>query len=133
MQEYDAALKLLLQTSTGSVLRQITGGLTVARWLNVEFSEVRTRRADLLGATADDQLIHIELQSSHDGEMALRMAEYSFGIYRQFRRFPHQIVLYVGEAPLRMTATLSGPDPAYPAVVFRYTLMTFVTSTAMLC
>ncbi len=42
--------------------------------------------------------------------MALRMADYSIAIYRQFGRFPEQVVLYVGEAPLRMTGNLSGPN-----------------------
>ncbi len=122
MHEYDVALKLLLQTSAGSVLRQVIGGANVVRWLNVELPRVQTRRADLLGATADDRLIHVELQSSQDPDMALRMAEYSLAIYRQFRRFPTQIVLYVGEPPLRMTAFLGGPDSANPVFSFRYTL-----------
>jgi hypothetical protein len=29
--------------------------------------------------------------------MALGMAEYSLRIYRQFKKFPRQIVFYVGE------------------------------------
>ena len=46
MHEYDAALKLLLQASTGSLLKQVTG-LRVARWLNVETQQARAGRADL--------------------------------------------------------------------------------------
>jgi Domain of unknown function (DUF4351) len=134
MHEYDIALKLLLQASAGSVLRQVTGGLNVARWLNVELPQVQTRRADLLGATIGDRLIHIELQSSHDADMALRMAEYALGIYRQFRKFPTQVVLYVGEPPLRMTASLTGPDATHPAFAFRYALFDFrdLNGTALL-
>ena len=117
MQEYDAALKLLLQASTDSLMRQLTG-VSVARWLNVETPQVLNSRVDLLGETADQALVHIELQSTNDPEMALRMAEYSLRIYRQFKRFPKQIVLYVGERKLRMNARLSGPDCA-----FGYTLV----------
>jgi predicted transposase/invertase (TIGR01784 family) len=54
----------------------------------VEISQVLSSRLDLLGATADDSLVHIELQSTNDPEMALRMAEYSLRIYRQFKKFP---------------------------------------------
>jgi hypothetical protein len=36
MQEYDAALKLLLQASADSVLRQVTGGIRVTRWLKTD-------------------------------------------------------------------------------------------------
>jgi predicted transposase YdaD len=122
MHEYDVALKLLLQASTDSILRQVTG-VSVARWLNTEMPQVQTSRADLLGATVDDNLVHVELQSSNDPDMALRMAEYALRIYRQFRKFPKQIVLYVGEPQLRMTASLSEPDSIKPDFAFQYTLI----------
>jgi predicted transposase YdaD len=38
------------------------------------------------------------------------MAEYSLRVYRRFLRFPQQVVLYVGDAEMRMPAMLSGPD-----------------------
>jgi glycosyltransferase A (GT-A) superfamily protein (DUF2064 family) len=41
--------------------------------------------------------------------MALRMAEYTLRIYRRFKKFPRQVVLYVGEERLRMPASLDGP------------------------
>jgi hypothetical protein len=47
--------------------------------------------------------------------MPLRMAEYCLGVIRLFEKFPRQILLYVGEAPLRMESELLGPD-----VSFRY-------------
>jgi predicted transposase YdaD len=46
------------------------------------------------------------------------MAEYSLRIYRQFKKFPKQIVLYVGEPKLHMNSRLTGPDSA-----FQYTLI----------
>jgi predicted transposase YdaD len=45
--------------------------------------------------------------------MALRMAEYALAVYRQFRQFPEQIVLYVGRAPLAMPETLAGQALAF--------------------
>jgi predicted transposase/invertase (TIGR01784 family) len=108
MNQYDVALKNVLRRTGGSVLREVTG-LTIERWHNVELSEVRQRSVDLLGETADGQLVHIELQSSNDGDMALRMAEYALGIRREFGRFPEQVVLYVGLAALRMVGKVSGP------------------------
>jgi hypothetical protein len=38
------------------------------------------------------------------------MAEYSLGIIRLFRQFPRQVLVYIGEAPLRMETELLGPD-----------------------
>ena len=108
MHEYDTALKSLLQHG-----REPFFALTstaVDHWHNVEMPAVSNRRVDLLGEAADGRLIHIELQSTNDPSMALRMVEYSIAIYRRFGRFPEQVVLYVGEAPLRMTGGLNGPN-----------------------
>lgn len=80
--------------------------------------QVLSSRVDLLGTTSEGDLIHIELQSANDADTALRMAEYALRIYRQFRKFPKQIVLYVGEPKLRMTAELGTAD-----FIFRYGLM----------
>lgn len=118
MHEYDTALKLLLQASTDSLIRQVTGGLKVVRWLNAEMPRVQTGRADLLGLTAEGVLLHFELQSTNDRDMALRMIEYALLIYRLFRRFPKQIVLYVGDSPLRMDDSWNEADLA-----FHYTLV----------
>jgi hypothetical protein len=122
MQDYDGTLKLLLQASAASVLRQLTG-MTITRWLNAEMPRVKTMRADLLGETADGHLIHIELQASNDPLMALRMAEYALLIYRQHARFPRQIVLYVGGPPMRMSASLTEPDAVNPDFLFKYRLI----------
>jgi predicted transposase YdaD len=108
MHEYDITLKSILRRLTGTVLRDLTG-FTVARWHNVELPAVQNRRADMLGETADGTLVHIELQSANQSGMALRMLEYATAIHRQFGRFPHQMVLYVGRAPLRMPGKVAGP------------------------
>ncbi len=125
MQEYDVALKQLLRASADSVLRQVGGNVRVKRWLEVEFQKVETPRADLLGATAEGDLIHIELQSSNASDMAVRMAECSIAILRKFRKIPKQIVLYAGQRKLRMKSGFSGPDPANPDLSFRYAMVDF--------
>jgi hypothetical protein len=107
-------LKLLLQGSATLTMRQLTG-IAISRWLNVELPEVQSPRVDLLGETTDQELIHLELQSTNDATMPLRMAEYCLRVLRQFKRLPRQVLLYVGESPLRMECELSGPD-----VWFRY-------------
>ena len=58
------------------------------RWHNAELPKVEQIRVDLLGETADGELIHIELQSTNDPLTALRMMEYSLRVYRLFGRFP---------------------------------------------
>ncbi|MGA8595596.1 MAG: DUF4351 domain-containing protein [Bryobacteraceae bacterium] len=124
MHEYDTVLKALLQGSANSILEQITG-IRVAQWLNVELPQVQQSRVDLLGesaATAKTEeapnLVHLELQSTNEPQIALRMAEYSLRVYRQFQRFPQQIVLYVGDPEMRMPSELAGPQH-----VCRYTII----------
>jgi hypothetical protein len=117
MQKYDVTLKLLLQGAARLTMLELTGG-AVERWLNVELPKVQNPRADLLGETADGGLIHVELQSANEATIPLRMAEYSLGVLRLFGKFPRQVLLYVGEAPLAMESELRDPD-----VSFRYRLI----------
>ncbi len=123
MHEYDIALKQLLQASSGSLIAGWAGVPAIARWLNVEFGQVQSRRADLLGETENGRLVHIELQSRNDPDMALRMAEYALSIYRQLRRPVRQIVFYVGQAPLNMPALLDLSEPGDSGAVFSYELV----------
>jgi len=117
MQEYDVALKLLLQGPAKLVMHELTGG-SIEKWLDIELPKVQNLRMDLLGETGDGSLVHIELQSGNDAAMPLRMAEYCFGVYRLFGKLPRQVLLYVGEAPLRMESEIRGPD-----LFFRYRMI----------
>src|SRR5580704_3713307 len=109
MKRYDVTMNLFLQGPPKRTLLELTGG-AVKKWLNVELPKVQNPRADLLGETADGGLVHVELQSGNDPAMPLRMAEYCLGVLRLFGKFPRQVVLYVGEAPLGMDNELRGPD-----------------------
>ncbi len=111
--QYDIALKSLLQRQLQNGFLSRLTGHRITEWLATELPEVRTRHVDLLGKTADGQLIHIEFQSRNDPRMALRMAEYALAIHRRYRMIPVQTVIYVGERPLRMPTTLTGPDWLY--------------------
>ena len=113
MHEYDVTLKSVLHRCFAGGVLALWAGISITRWHNAELPEVRTRRADLLGEDSARRLIHIELQSRNDDDMALRMAEYALAIYRKFRKWPIQIVLYVGNERLRMRRTLGGPGWTY--------------------
>ncbi len=99
----------MLQSPQNSILELITG-VRIDRWLNVEFPEVQQTRVDLLGETANGRLISFELQSFNDLLIPLRMGEYALRVYRLYKRFPEQYVLYVGEPKLSMPSELVGPD-----------------------
>lgn len=71
--------------------------------------EVQQTRVDMLGVAQNRQLIGLELQSTNDRNLPLRMAEYALRTYRLYGKFPDQYVLYVGEAEMRMPSELAGP------------------------
>lgn len=108
MHKYDTVLKSLLQGSQSSLLQQIAGA-KIRNWLNVELPNVTQLRVDLLGRTASNRLIGFELQSFNDPDLPIRMAEYSLHVYRLYRQFPEQYVIYVGNARMSMPAQLVGP------------------------
>jgi predicted transposase YdaD len=108
--QYDTTLKtVLMRQLRGSVLAEWMG-FRVTKWLPTDLPDVRTRQVDLLGRMPGGGLAHIELQSTNASDMAQRMAEYLLDIHRQHRAFARQLVLYVGEAPLRMSERLASPD-----------------------
>lgn len=111
MNEYDTAFKLTLQHVDVTFHELL--GTAITRWHNVEFPEIRSSRADLLGETDTGTLVHIELQSSNEARMSLRMLQYYMDVVRLFDRHPTQVLLYVGDAPARMETTLHGPALQY--------------------
>ncbi|MGO4881311.1 MAG: hypothetical protein ACLP59_10860 [Bryobacteraceae bacterium] len=74
MQDYDATLKSLLRSSPPLTIRELAGA-AIAQWLDVELPKVQNLRLDLLGETVNGDLVHVELQSSNDPAMPLRMAD----------------------------------------------------------
>lgn len=106
MPESDVALKLLLRNSATLAMGEATGGAPIANWLDVEPAKVQ----DLMGETAAGELFHVELESSNETAMPLRMAEYWLGILRLSGKFPRRILLYAGEPPLRMETGLRCAD-----------------------
>ena len=122
LHHYDTVLKSLLSGSQNSIFQSITGAGS-GQWLNVELPAVSQTRVDLLFQTyatelAGQRLIAMELQSTNDALLPLRMAEYSLRIYRNYKQFPEQYVLYVGSDVMSMPNELAGPNH-----VCRYTVI----------
>ncbi len=114
MHEYDTVLKSLLTDSENSIFQRSTSARH-GRWLNVELPDVTQTRVDLLFETIETaadprRLIGMELQSANDPMLPLRMAEYSLRLYRLYKEFPEQYVLYVGTDEMRMPSALTGPN-----------------------
>lgn len=104
---YDAVVKDLFQRDRPSILDAYTGGRTVRGFLNVEFAMVEERVADLLIELGDGAILHIEFQSANHSAMPYRMGIYGLLAAEKYRgRKVEQVLLYVGQNPLSMSAAL---------------------------
>jgi predicted transposase YdaD len=97
MHHFDVVLKVLLRNS----MARITGK-RVLRWLATELPKIQDLSVDLLGETADGELMQIEVQSFNQKNMPFRMLRYLSLIIAIHHRIPQQILLYVGRKPLDM-------------------------------
>ena len=87
--KYDSAFKLTLQ-HVDVAMRELVGS-AVTSWKNIEFPQVRSPRADLLGETKTGDLVHLELQSGNTKEMVIRMLEYGLAALRKYHSFPTHV------------------------------------------
>jgi hypothetical protein len=105
--KYDITLKSLLMDGAPALLAQLAGTSQVTL-APAEFPATITRSADLVGALPGEQLLHTEVQSNNDGSIGTRM----LGYYWMFleanpKADVIQIVLYIGNGPLRMADGLT--------------------------
>ena len=100
--KYDLVVKDLFQRDHPSLLDQLTAGVAVREVLNVELARVEERRADLVLLLADGTILHIEFQSGKDRNMPYREGIYCLLLGQKYRRRVRQVVLYVGQAKMRM-------------------------------
>ena len=111
--DFDGALKEYFQTQRPALLLQLTGGIGVKQFLNVELPTVRSRKVDLLLLLNDGTILHVEFQSSNHRDMALRMAEYYVLLKLKFGKPVRQIVLYFGNGRLTMADTFKQDSMAF--------------------
>ena len=101
----DGVLKDLFQADGPAILNDLTGGIPVIEFLNVELPKVLERRLDLAMRLADGSILHIELQAKNDPAIAYREGVYCFLLGQKYPGCRiRQVVLYVGPARMRMAA-----------------------------
>ncbi len=103
--KFDTTLKELFQQPPRRLLELLIGAQPV-ELLTVEFPAVRMRRPDLVARLTDGRIHHLELQSDNDDDMVWRMLDYYPPIFKLTRQPPVQMVLYVGDKPLRMVGRI---------------------------
>jgi hypothetical protein len=107
MPDFDGTLKIFLRRLAAPVFEQLTG-VPIVEWLQPELPEIRTLRPDLVGKTPGGEIVHFEIQAQNDAAMPMRQMEYALGLWKALRKWPQQIVLYVGYEPMRMLEEFHG-------------------------
>ena len=100
--KYDAVVKDLFQKDHPSLLDQLTGGVKIRAFLNVDLAKVLERRADLVVLLEDKTILHIEFQSTNDKDMAYRAGIYCVLLGHRYHCRVRQVILYTGQAKMRM-------------------------------
>ncbi|KJR42607.1 hypothetical protein MCHI_001489 [Candidatus Magnetoovum chiemensis] len=115
-QLYDITLKKTIKNIPKRFLRIFTG-FEEGRFLDTQFPTVQNRRPDIVIELPDNSIYHFELEAKNEKDMEWRVHDYYSLIYQEFRRKTRQIVLYVGEEPLRMKDRIH-----HDTLLFSYTI-----------
>ena len=100
---YDISLRRLIKDIPVNFLRLVFNKSfdpNEARFLDVKLPKLFEREADLI-VEYKGEIYHLELQSTDDPKMGLRMLYYHLLILENYGKIPHQAVVYVGEKPLK--------------------------------
>ncbi|KJR40766.1 Transposase (putative), YhgA-like protein [Candidatus Magnetoovum chiemensis] len=100
-QEYDITVKSLIKSAPNEFLKMLIGNKSV-KFIDTELPTTKVRRPDLLMITEDGEIFHIELQSRNDIDIVIRMLEYFILVWIIYKKFPKQILLYIGDKRLTM-------------------------------
>ncbi len=100
---YDIPLRRLIKDIPVNFLRLVFNKSFYpkeAKFLDVKLPKLFEREADLI-VEHKGEIYHLELQSTDDPKMGLRMLYYHLLILENYGKIPYQAVVYVGEKPLK--------------------------------
>ncbi|RTZ70389.1 MAG: hypothetical protein DSZ30_00915 [Aquificaceae bacterium] len=118
---YDIPLRKLLKDVPVNFLKLAFGKEfdgTRMRFLDVKLPKLFEREADLV-FEYEGEIYHLEIQTKEDPKKGLRMLYYYALILENYGKVPHQVVLYVGDKPLRR---MKG-ELKFPNLDFRYKIV----------
>ncbi len=126
-QEYDLTIKQIMAEVGLTIVAEFLG-LEVLEHeiLSLELISVEKRETDKIFKITTPEgefILHLELQSRNDPEMARRMLDYLGRIHRQHVLPVLSVVLYLGSEPLRMSREVTFTLPGC-SLQFQYTIIT---------
>jgi len=115
--QYDKTLREILN-STPVVLIKLLTGKNIKENLNPKFPSIEEREVDFLVKLENDEIFHLEIQSSNDKNMPVRMLRYAILIENRYNKFPIQAVLYVGDRKLNIKNKVKFNNLSYSYKVY---------------
>ena len=109
---YDRTLRELFHTVPKTLIKLVIGK-EIKEILDISFPKVEERRVDLLARLEDGTLFHLEIQSTNDNSMPIRMLNYATLIYQSYHELPKQLVLYVGDRDIDIENNLDFENLRY--------------------
>ncbi len=96
---YDRSLKELFSKIPTNFIKLLIDK-DIKDILDTNFPSISENKADLIARLEDDSIFHLEIQSTNDKNMPLRMIKYALLIYEKYKIYPKQLVLYIGDKKL---------------------------------
>ncbi|MDW8094231.1 MAG: hypothetical protein RMI63_04280, partial [Caldimicrobium sp.] len=93
---FDRTLREVMQRLPVKII-QILFGSKVSEVLESTFPTTKERKADFVGRLENGTLIHLEIQSTYDPTLPLRLIELYLRIYERYGAYPLQVLLWVGD------------------------------------
>ncbi len=126
-QEYDLTVKQIMAEVGLTIVAECLGLEVIEHEiLSLELISIEKRESDKIfkiKIPEGELILHLELQSRNDPEMARRMLDYLGRIHRQHVLPVLPVVLYLGSEPLRMSREVTFDVPGC-SLQFRYTIIT---------
>ncbi|MBF0563852.1 MAG: hypothetical protein HQK89_01280 [Nitrospirae bacterium] len=114
-QLYDITLKKTIKNIPKRFLKILTG-FDEGEFLDTNFPTVQNRIPDIVIKLPDISIFHLELESNNENNMVWRMHDYYSLIFQRDGLKIRQILLYVGNEPLRMADRIQHETLNYSCV-----------------
>ena len=110
--KYDRTLKDILKAVPKKFVEILTGRKALD-FLDANFPKVEELKADLLVKLEDGGIFHLELQTSNDPKLPLRMLRYYTHLYSTYGIEPIQMVLYIGQGSMNMGCSIENGNLSF--------------------
>ena len=103
--KYDITIKELFSKKPSRFLELLTG-FREGNFIDTQLPEIFIQQSDMILELPDKSIFQLEIQSTNDKKMYIRMYGYSYLILSKFDVLAKQMVLYVGDKPLNMRKSI---------------------------